>query len=302
MKNLYISTACLKGDKDYDRVINEFKDNGITNIELTGVHPFLEMEELEKKLNYYIKQGINFTFHNYFPPPKDPIVLNYLTTNSDLKKECKKIISNAIHLAKKTGTTVYAFHPGYYREANMNPKGYFDFYGKDRKNFDYGFDIFKNDFIEFYKSLKIDKNINKINLAFENLFPNPDGSNDSFMCTYEEIEKIFLEADKNNINLNLLIDLGHLAISSNLLNFDKINFLNKVIDNFGNKIIEIHISENDFKNDLHNRVYKGSWQLDALTMFKKLPNFKNICFTMESRGLSISEIKNDQNLIAEKIY
>lgn len=301
MNNIFISTACLKGDKNYDRVINEFIDNDIKNIELTGVHPFLKIDELEKKINNFKNKGVEFTFHNYFPPPKKPIVLNFLTTNPDLKKECKEIISNAIKLAKKTGTSIYAFHPGYYREAEINPKGYFDFYGKRRKDFEYGLNIFKNEFIDFYKSLEIDNNNSQIKLAFENLFPNPDGTNDSFMCTYEEIEKIFFEAEIKKINLSLLIDLGHLAISANILKFDKIVFLNKIIENFGDKIVEIHISENDFKRDLHNRIFKGSWQLDALKLFKVLPNFKKICFTMESRGMTIDEIKNDYNLIADKI-
>ncbi len=301
MKNLFTSTACLKGDKSYDRVLNDFISNGITNIELTGVHPFMPIDKLEEKINFFQKKGANFTFHNYFPPPEKPIVLNFMTTNEILKNECKSIVSNAINLAKKTGVNIYAFHPGYFREAEINHKGYFDFFGKDRKDFNYGLEIFKNDFIDFYKSLNIDKN-SKVNLGFENLFPNSDGSNDSFMCTYDEIEKIFLEAKNKDINLKLLIDLGHLAISSNILKFDKFEFLRKVIDNFGDKIIEIHISENDMKNDLHNRVYKDSWQLKALELFKKLDNFNEICFTMESRGMSIKEIKNDLNLIAEKLY
>ena len=65
-----------------------------------------------------------------------------------------------------------------------------------------------------------------------------------------------MEAEKNKINLKLLIDLGHLAISANILKFDKYDFLKKVIDNFSDKIFEVHISENDFKSDLHNRVTK----------------------------------------------
>ena len=38
-----------------------------------------QMKSLEKTINYYKKKGANFTFHNYFPPPKKPIVLNYLS-------------------------------------------------------------------------------------------------------------------------------------------------------------------------------------------------------------------------------
>ena len=301
MKDIFVSTACLKGDKSYERVLNEFLDNNINFIELTGVHPYLNNEDLEQLLLKYIEKGVNFTFHNYFPPPKDPIVLNYLTENLDLKNKCKDIIRNAIFLAKKTGVRTYAFHPGYYREADINEKGYFNFKGNSRKKFDYGFDIFKSDFVNFYKNLNIDEKNIEICLGFENLFPNADGTNDSFMCTYEEISKIFDHADKENINLKLLIDLGHLAISANILKFDRYEFLQKVIDNYGNKIFEIHISENDEKNDLHNRIKYNSWQLDALKLFKKLKNFDDIVFTYESRGMSISEIKGDVDLIKKNL-
>lgn len=301
MENLFVSTACLKGEKSYERVINEFLNNDIKNIELTGVHPYLENDKLENLIKDYINKGAKFTFHNYYPPPNEPIVLNYFTENQELKKKCQNIIKNAVSLAKKTNVKIYAFHPGYYREASINEKGYFDFFGNKRKNFDCGLNIFKNDFINFYKSLEIDTDKTEFQLGFENLFPNPDGSNDSFMCDYEEISKIFDLAKKENINLKLLIDLGHLTISSNLLKFNRDEFLKKVVNKYGDRIFEIHISENDGVKDLHNRISKESWQLKALNYFKKLPHFKKIIFTYESRGMTIKEIKEDLNLIKQNL-
>ena len=59
MNNIFISTACLKGDKNYDRVINEFIDNDIKNIELTGVHPFLKIDEVESCLDVSALTGKN---------------------------------------------------------------------------------------------------------------------------------------------------------------------------------------------------------------------------------------------------
>ena len=301
MNNIFVSTACLKGDKSYERVLNDFLNNDIKFIELTGVHPYLNNNELEILLLKYIQKGVSFTFHNYFPPPEKPIVLNYLTQNLELKKKCQEIILNAVNLAKKTGVKTYAFHPGYYREAEINAKGYFDFFGNSRKKFDDGFEIFKNDFVGFYKSLNIDNENSEVFLGFENLFPNADGTNDSFMCSYTEISRIFDYAAKEKINLKLLIDLGHLAIAANILKFDRYEFLQKIIDNYGDRVFEIHISENDQKNDLHNRIDTNSWQLDALKLFKKLKNFNEIIFTYESRGMSISEIKGDIELIKKSL-
>ena len=117
MKEIYISTACLKGKKDYPRVIGTFLKNGIKYIELTGVHPYKKMKSLEKTINYYKKKGANFTFHNYFPPPKKPIVLNYLSRKKSERDKAKKIIKNSMQLAKKTGKNV-CFPPWLFKGGN----------------------------------------------------------------------------------------------------------------------------------------------------------------------------------------
>ncbi len=300
---VFISTACLKGDKSYDRVLSTFVKNKIYNIELTGVHPYSSMKNLENTIKHYINKKVNFTFHNYFPPPKESIVLNFLTRDKKLKKECESIISKSITLAKKTKVSTYAFHPGYLREANMNIKGYFDFYGKKRMSKSMSLKIFKNEFYNFYKKLNIDKKKQSTFIGLENLFPNSDGTNDSFMCTYEEIKSIFNSEKFKKTNLCLLIDLGHLAISSNKLGFDRYDFLKKVVENFGDRIFEVHISNNDEQRDLHERITKNSWQLEALKYFKNTGklNDKTI-FTIESRGMTIDQIKEDKNLIEEFIY
>ena len=57
MNNIFVSTACLKGDKSYERVLNEFLNNDIKCIELTGVHPYLNNNELEILLLRYIQKG-----------------------------------------------------------------------------------------------------------------------------------------------------------------------------------------------------------------------------------------------------
>ena len=300
---IFISTACLKGDKSYERVLNTFVDNDIFNIELTGVHPHTSKTSLEKIKRKFQKKKVNFTFHNYFPPPKKPIVLNFLTRNKDLQAKCKKIIKESISLAKKLNVSTYAFHPGYLREADVSLKGYFNFHGKKRLSYDKAINLFEKEFFNFYKTLKIDKKNQNTFLGLENLFPNPDGSNDSFMCTFDEINKLFSSKNFCNTNLCLLIDLGHLAIASNKLVFNRYEFLEKVVDKFGDRIFEIHISNNDEISDLHNRITKKSWQLDALKYFKNSGKLvgKTI-FTIESRGMTIDQIKHDKELLQERIY
>ena len=299
MKKLFVSTACLRGDKNYNRVLDTYIEAGIKNIELTGVHPFLQFNELKDLINEYKLHEVDFTFHNYYPPPESPIVMNMLSQNKKDRDNSKKIITNAVELAKLTNTKVFAFHPGYLREADVNEKGYFKFKGNERISFEKGLEVYRDDFFDLYKSLDIG---NDIFIGLENLFPNEDGTNDSFMCTFDEINKLFNFDKVKELNLFLLLDLGHLAISSNLLNFDRYDFLEKCIDNFGDKILEIHISNNDEKRDLHSRITKDCWQLSYLKNFISTgPKPDNTIFTYESRGLTIEEIKDDCDLIKSSL-
>ena len=67
----------------------------------------------------------------------------------------------------------------------------------------------------------------------------------------------------------LLLDLGHLNISSNLLKFDK----NLFLDNFlsgGERLIEVHISENNGLKDEHLALTDDSWQLTAIKKRSKI--------------------------------
>ena len=132
MKQIYISTACLKGNKDYTRVLGTYLKNGIKNIELTGVHPYKKMKALEKIIKYYQKKELILLFIIIFHLQKDlSFLIIYLAKKE--RDNAKRIIKNSLQLAKKTGIRIYAFHPGYLREATVNSKGYFNFYGKKRK-------------------------------------------------------------------------------------------------------------------------------------------------------------------------
>ena len=66
--------------------------------------------------------------------------------------------------------------------------------------------------------------------------------------------------------------------------------------------MEVHISNNDEKNDLHDRITKNSWQLKALKYFKNTGKLVGgTIFTLESRRLKINEIKEDIKLLRKFI-
>jgi len=297
MSQVYVSSSCLKKPNLLHDQLNIFLKNDILNVELSGNYNHLSLASIKKEIKKY-KKKINFLLHNYFPPPKNPIVLNFISKDLEIFKKSKSIIKNAIDLSNDMGIKLYAFHPGYLSDVNINKDG--DFIFNKKKNFDIndGIKIFKDRFNIFYDDLNLTKK-KLCTIGLENLFPEPNGNINSIMCTYEEIEEIFCSDEIINKKVYLLIDLGHLAISSNLLKFDRIRFIEKVLKNFSDRILEVHISENDEKNDLHLGLTKSSWQLDAIKIFNKKK--KKLIYTLESRDSSIADIKNNVHMIKSAI-
>ena len=184
MNNIFISSSCFK-ERNYEILFEQCLKNKLFNIELTGVHSYLQEKKFIELLKSYKKKGLNFTFHNYFPIPKKEFVFNFLSKNKTIKLRSTNLILNALNIMKSSKVNVYTFHPGYYRDAMIKKNGHFKFYGKKNNDFIQNLNLF-NKRIENLKN-----NIKKNHIiGIENLFPNSDSTCDSFMCTFEEINPL----------------------------------------------------------------------------------------------------------------
>ena len=92
----------------------------------------------------------------------------------------------------------------------------------------------------------------------------------------------------------MLLDLGHLNISSNLLKFDKNLFLDNFLSEFGERLIEVHISENNGLKDEHLALTDDSWQLTCNKKIKEVKlknNIKDRVYCLESRNSNLEDLK-----------
>lgn len=295
---VFISTSCIGGRTTYKDAIDSILSTSIKNIEISGNHYYLDNFELIRLIKYYQETKVNFSFHNYFPTPLNEIVMNLLSQSKQIYNESFNVIENAFRLSKETDINIYGVHPGYLRDA-MIDNGKFKFIG-NRISINESIEFYMNKFKNKFKKLQLINN--DIFFGLENLFPNFDKKNDSFMCTFKEIESILNIPYINKSNIGIILDLGHLNISSNLLDFDKYYFLDKLVDLYSDKIYEVHISENEGRFDSHDELKSNSWQLEVLHMFKNSgpKNFPTI-FTLESRNLTSNKIENSYYNIIKHI-
>ena len=91
-------------------------------------------------------------------------------------------------------------------------------------------------------------------------------------------------------------DLGHLNISSNLMNFDRFKFLDTYLEKYGERVYEIHIFENNGLKDEHRALEKDSWQFKAFKNIRETNIRSNYMedrvYCLESRNANIKDIKS----------
>ena len=247
---IFISTGGFKSEKSINS-INKLMGKGIYDIELSGGE--YEVDQIEKIITEKkLHNSLNLQVHNYFPPPRSPFVFNLGSLDKEISKISMNHALNSIELASKLKSKYYSFHAGFLLDPQVKELG-----KKIKKRSTYNREISKNKFIERVNILAKFAETKNITLLIEN---NVLSSNN-----FEEFkENILLMVDEpecteimNRVrnNVKMLVDVAHLKVSSNSLNFDRISFLKK-LDKW---IFAYHLSDNDGNSDSNEKIRLDSW-------------------------------------------
>lgn len=278
--SIFVSTNCIKNPKNVLKVLYEYQKGGIENVELGSVHDFFDIKIL-KKFDF------NFLIHNYFPPPKIPFNFNLASQNEVIRKKSLNLAKNAIDLCCDVESPLYTFHAGFTVDPPKLGKPLPRIDISDRDN---AIEIFVNEVEKIVNyannrgiKVAVEPNVvQKFNLI--------ETRNDlCLFAEYLEIEKLFKILKKTS--LGLLIDLGHTAVTSHWLKFDKDEFVQKC----SKYTSAIHISNNNGLQDQHRSLTQNCWAIS------KLKKFKNIPIILETMNLPIEKIKENIQLVQNTI-
>ena len=277
---IYASTNCLKHPKNVVKVLLEYQKGGIENVELGSVHAHFDTKIL-KEFNF------NFIIHNYFPPPKIPFNFNLASKNKNIRQKSSKLAKKAIDLCCDIESPLYTFHAGFTVDPPKLGKPLPRINISDRDN---AIEIF----VDEVKKIVNYANSRGIKVAMEpnvvQKFNLVENRNDlCLFAEYQEIKKLFNILKKTS--LGLLVDLGHTAVTSHWLKFDKDEFVQKC----SKQTYAIHVSNNNGLQDQHKSLTKNCWQIS------KLKKFKNIPIILETMNLSIEKIKQNIQLVENTI-
>jgi sugar phosphate isomerase/epimerase len=290
----YLSSSCFR-NSSVEEAINECISLNVNHVEMSAPHKYQNNQELSVIFKNYLEKGIKFNIHNYFPPQKKNFVLNIASDKEEVRENCNSLVTSTLDLCEVSKSKVYAIHAGYLSNASGINNGFFEF---EKKKLSY--DLAIENSASFLNKINDKFSKTKTKLAVENLFP-AVSKKLSLFCNLSEIKELM---QKLPSSVGLLLDFGHLNVTSNIENFDKFKFLEEYIELFGDRIFEIHMSENNGLKDEHLPVLKGSWQLEALSMIKNfnLKSDNEIVICLESRNANKEEIKESLETINKTYY
>ena len=280
---IYISTGGFR-DQSAWKTSTQLKENGMTCIELSGGLPDSNQLTLLSKM----KTSIKFQLHNYFPPPLEPFVFNLASLDSNISLRSFHHVKLAMEWALELDNPVYSFHAGFL----LDPK--VDELGKrinNRKLYDR--ELSTKIFIEQLNKLSDIARVLGVALLVENNVLSANNykefsENPFLMATADECAYVMGQTPDN---INLLIDLAHLKVSSQSLGLDSKVFL-EVCKPWINGY---HMSDNDGKSDSNSPVKEDSWFWPYI---KKDLTY----YTLEIYGHEPSFLLEQQRLAEKKIY
>jgi sugar phosphate isomerase/epimerase len=194
----------------------------------------------------------HLTLHNYFPPHKIPFVFNLASLNEKIAENSINHAKLAIDYSALIGAKVYSFHAGYLIDPFVNELGK----RIDKKlvnSTELCLDVFirrVNKLSEYADSLNIKLMIENNVLSHKNY--SEFGGCPLMMVTLDETSEIM---KKTNDNVGLLIDVAHLNVSAQTLNFSAKEYLQE----FESSTLGYHLSDNDGFSDTNNAVTENSW-------------------------------------------
>ena len=280
--SIYVSTSCLSSKYNYSQILDAYSNLGIKNVEL-GVckDSTLDVAKLIKKHDF------NYIVHHYFPPPKEPFIVNLASPDKQILRKSIDQMKNSIDFCADFDINFFSFHAGFRVDPDINLKFGFN----NIPEYENSFNIFKESvekIVDYAERMNVKVAIENNVLSEYNLI---DGRNKLLlMCELWEFERLFDEITSKN--LGILLDIGHLKVSSNLLMFDANKFIYKLKD----KTFAVHVSENNGRFDEHRCPREGDWSLAIVNIY-----FKNrdVPIVLECKCNDEKELENGLMLLKE---
>ena len=280
---IYVSTSCLINGSNIFDVLKTYAQAGLKYVELGSPHEYISSLSPASFKQY----DFNLIAHHYFPPPRESFIVNLASQNPVILSQSQVHIERAIEFCHHVGIRLFTFHAGW----RADPDVKFRF---PQDSLVVPYDTAFSTFIESMDKINSYAQQRGVKIAIENNVLSEynvvDGQNRFLLlCKADEFERLWERIPSANVGI--LLDLGHLKVTSHSLNFDRYQFIERVKD----RVFALHVHENGDRLDEHRVLDETSWCLEVIgrSGFRKLP------IILESTKLSVKQITQQVNLMKE---
>lgn len=244
---IYISTGGF-GGTPADAVAAELAQVGLKSIELSGgAYSDTLLNDLRA-----LRPDISFQIHNYFPPPADPFVLNLGSLDAEVAARSVEHVEQALRWCVALGSDRYSFHAGFLLDPKVDELGK-RIPSRSLFNRDDSIEVFVHRVSRLAEiaedagvALMIENNVLSARNASE------FSTNPLLMCDPQECQKVMAMLP---VTVGQLIDVAHLKVSANSLNFDPADMFSACDE----RIVAYHLSDNNGLEDSNKPFADDAW-------------------------------------------
>ena len=284
--SIYLSTGAFP-KQPLSATIDACQAAGIFYVELSsGTHADPSaLAELRRRQ----ADGFRFLVHNYFPAPAVPFVLNLASDRTEIATRSMEHCRTAITWCAALGSKTFSVHAGFCFHADPKHLGaqqtHLVRFDKQRAH---------ENFVARVLELRDYAEKLGVAIAIENNVCSPinvcNAENELFLAVTTE-ETISLLDDLPNVGL--LLDVAHLNVSANALHFSREEYISRLQD----RIVGVHVSENDGLTDSNEPVTSDSWFWKPLLQIQEHLDF----LVIEAYRLS-PEVARQQYDLVTKVF
>ena len=280
--DIFISTSCLSGVSAGDSALL-LAEAGAEAIEFSGGS---FDSEWKQKLAAVARRA-TVSFHNYYPSPESPFVLNLASMNDEIFERSIQHSLQLLDLAEEFGASQISLHAGFAVDPNPEDLGGL-FPPISAESLECAAEKFKEAILLLDSesrnrdiSLLIENNV----LIQKNL--GPKGVHPLLLVDLTEIREFFMQEWQAT---SLLLDLGHLGVSYSSLGKDALTDLPELLS----YSTGLHLSDNDLLSDSGQAFTRSSW------FWSELESFAGTFATVEVKLNSPSDYSGLERLVRSR--
>ena len=274
-ERIYVSSSALKAGTFPD-LVEACTALGIQHVELTS--SFVCGDDVATDLGRARMAGFRFLIHNYFPPPREPFVINLASADPAIRRRSIEHCRTALRLSAELAAPFYSVHAGFVTDPAPSELGrtFRPTHTRTKADATPVFHDTVATLCETAEQVGVDLLIENNVVSPANA---PDGRNRLFLGVEPEDFEALVTAVASP-RLGVLLDVGHLTVSATALSIDARQALERIRP----LVRALHLSDNDGVVDNNLTFTPDAWFVPFLA------TFTNAWFSIETRPLETPDL------------